>query len=125
MDKEFIEKIKKSLLEEKLKLEKKLEEISAKNKDIKGDYDAYFPNIGDEIDDNVLEVAEFEEEIGVENSLEISLKQVNQVLEKIENNNFGICEKCKKEIEKQRLLVFPAAALCQKCIKSKILNQQI
>ena len=123
MDKEFIEKIKKSLLEEKLKLEKKLEEISAKNKDIKGDYDAYFPNIGDEIDDNVLEVAEFEEEIGVENSLEISLKQVNQVLEKIENNNFGICEKCKKEIEKQRLLVFPVAALCQKCIKSKILNQ--
>ncbi|PKL72076.1 hypothetical protein CVV26_03085 [Candidatus Kuenenbacteria bacterium HGW-Kuenenbacteria-1] len=119
MDKNFIEKIKKSLLEEKEKLKKKLNEIAVKNKNVKGDYIAKFPNLGDEEDENISEVAEFEENIGTENSLEISLQQVNRALEKIEKNKFGICEKCGKEIEERRFLAFPAAILCQKCIKIK------
>jgi len=118
MNQKNIEKIKKTLLEEKEKIEKKLSQITTKNKDVKNDYTANFPNIGDDIEDNISEIADFEEEIGVENSLEISLQQINQALEKIEKNKFGICEKCNKKIEEQRLLAFPAAILCQKCIKS-------
>lgn len=118
MNKKFIEKIKKTLFEEKEKLEKKLNEIAVKNKGVKDDYTANFPNLGNEEDDNILEIKEFEENIGIENSLEISLQQINQALEKIKENKFGICEKCGKKIEKKRILVFPAAVLCQKCIKS-------
>ncbi len=117
MNKEFIKKIQKTLFEEKEKLEKKLNTIAVKSADVKGDYTANFPNLGNEEDENILEIEEFEENIGIENSLEISLQQINKALEKIKENKFGICEKCKKEIEKQRLLVFPAAVLCQKCIK--------
>lgn len=120
MNKQFIEKIKKTLLEEKEKLEKKLNTIAVKNKDVKDDYIANFPNIGEDEDENILEIEEFEENIGVENSLEISLQQINQALEKIRENKFGICEKCDKEIEERRLLVFPAAVLCQKCIKNTL-----
>ncbi|MFH1838174.1 MAG: TraR/DksA C4-type zinc finger protein [Candidatus Kuenenbacteria bacterium] len=118
MNKNFLEKIKKTLFEEKKKLEKKLNEIAIKNEDTKDDYVANFPNIGNEEDENILEVTEFEENIGIENSLEISLQQINQALKRIEENKFGICEKCNKEINEQRLLVFPAAVLCQKCIKN-------
>jgi DnaK suppressor protein len=118
MDKNFIEKIKKSLFEEKEKLEKKLNEIAIKSKDIKDDYNAIFPNIGNEEGDNALEIEEFEENIGVENSLEISLQQIYRALKKIKENKFGICEKCGKKIEEKRLLIFPAAIICQKCIKT-------
>lgn len=52
-----------------------------------------------------------------------SLKQVGgnvkKALEKIKNGVYGKCEKCGKEIEQKRLMVFPTAELCLSCTAKK------
>lgn len=50
------------------------------------------------------------------NLLEERLSDINKALKKIEENNYGICENCKKEIEKDRLEVNPAARTCKECM---------
>jgi RNA polymerase-binding transcription factor DksA len=51
----------------------------------------------------------------LEHSLEIKLKNINLALEKIGKEKYGVCEKCKKEIEEDRLMVYPDARFCLKC----------
>ena len=65
------------------------------------------------------EVEEYDNLLSLEHNLELRLKDINWALEKIPAGNYGICEKCGKEIEKQRLMVAPEAKLCIKCNESK------
>ena len=66
---------------------------------------------------DMAERAEDYEERSIKlNSLEIRLSDVNEALEKIEGDNYGICENCKKEIEEDRLEVNPAARTCKECV---------
>ncbi|HLP86943.1 MAG TPA: TraR/DksA C4-type zinc finger protein [Candidatus Paceibacterota bacterium] len=50
------------------------------------------------------------------NSLESRLADVNKALLKIEEGDYGICEKCGKQIEEDRLEVNPAAVTCKECM---------
>jgi RNA polymerase-binding protein DksA len=43
------------------------------------------------------------------------LAEVNAALAKIDNGNYGACEKCQKNISDQRLQAVPYAALCIHC----------
>ena len=47
------------------------------------------------------------------------LKQVEAVLEKIAQNEYGVCEKCAEEIPEARLEIMPYAEFCTQCL-SKI-----
>lgn len=47
------------------------------------------------------------------------LNDINNALKKFENGSYGKCEKCKKEIEYERLEVLPSAKLCLECEKDK------
>lgn len=68
-------------------------------------------------DGDMAERAEDYEERSIKlNLLELRLSDINKALEKIEGNNYGICENCKKEIEKDRLEVNPAARTCKECM---------
>lgn len=117
MDKKIIEQIKNNLLKEKKKLEKSLKNFAKKN--IYNDYNTVFPDYGDEEDENVGEVATFSDNLSLEHSLEKSLKDVNEALERIENGNYGICRYCGKKINEQRLLVRPVSGACIEC-KTKL-----
>ena len=55
--------------------------------------------------------------MSVEHTLELRLKDINNALEKIKNNDYGLCDKCKKEIEIKRLKIVPEAKQCLKCSK--------
>ena len=46
---------------------------------------------------------------------QLKLKQLNLVLKKINDNNFGICLKCKSPIPIQRILIRPESLLCVNC----------
>jgi len=50
------------------------------------------------------------------NSLELRLSDINKALGKIDDGNYGVCEKCKKKIESDRLEVNPAATTCKECM---------
>ncbi len=44
------------------------------------------------------------------------LKQIDRLIQKLLNNeNFGVCEECGKQIPAERLLIVPETSLCVKC----------
>jgi len=109
---------------DKLENEKKLlvEELSTLGKvDKTGDWQAV-----PESEMNIQEVQDeadmadrsedFEERALKVDKLETRLNDVNKALEEIENNKYGNCETCKKEIEEDRLEANPAAHTCKTCM---------
>lgn len=49
------------------------------------------------------------------NQLEEHLSQTEEALERIENNEYGVCQNCGKQISPQRLEALPTARLCMEC----------
>ena len=68
--------------------------------------------IGDKEDDNAAEVAAFESNLSLEETFEQSIEMVNKALSKLENNTYGLCEKCDNPIAKERLEIMPTATKC-------------
>ncbi len=67
---------------------------------------------------DMAERAEDYEERSIKlNVLEARLSDINKALEKIDGENYGICEVCGKEIETDRLEVNPAARTCKECME--------
>lgn len=103
----FFKKQKKLLLLEKARVEEELEAINK------------FPKYGDSEEANAQEIERFEEYKGIEKELKQLLKEVNNTLNLLEKNKYGLCQKCGNQIEKDRLQVFPAANTCVKCSRLK------
>ena len=47
------------------------------------------------------------------------MKKIRRAIEKLDEGNFGVCEKCGKKISEERLKARPIAALCIKCKKKQ------
>jgi DnaK suppressor protein len=119
MREELINKFKKELEKEKEEIKKRLEEFARKGS-TPDDWETKFPHYNSEAGSGALEMAadeveEYENLRSVEQVLEVKLKNINLALEKIKKGNYGICEKCKKEIEIERLEAVPEARFCSKC----------
>ena len=117
MDKKFIKQQEKRLKNEKKTIEKELKRFAKKNGNIKGNYKTIMPDFGQHKDDEALEFSLYENMLPVEYNLEKRLINVNRALEKIKNNKYGICAKCKKPITQSRLEIIPEIELCIKCQK--------
>ncbi len=115
---DFLEKIKKALLEEKGRLEKELAKFAKKNPRLADDYNSRFPEYGDKEDENAAEVAEYATNLSLEDTLERTLRDVNTALEKIAKEKYGVCKYCKKPIETRRLLARPTSSSCVSCKKA-------
>ncbi len=116
--KEFLEKIKKILSLEKTRLETELAKFTTKNAHASDDYDSKFPSYGDKEDENANEVADYAANLTLEDSLEKTLRDVNQSLDRLKKGNYGICKYCKKEIEIKRLEARPTSSACVECKKT-------
>lgn len=118
MDKKIIEKLKEKLESGRDSLQKELKSFATEDKNLKHNWDAKYPNREDvDKDEAADDVQEYDNLLSLEHSLEVKLKDVNLALEKMENGQYGICEKCGKEIEEDRLKAVPEAKLCMKCKK--------
>ena len=106
------------LTSEKQELEKMLAYFAKKDPNLKGNWNAQFPNMGEKssfssgaLEERQDEVEEYEAELSEEHTLESRLQEINAALERMERNTYGICAKCGKEIPLDRLGANPAA-LC-------------
>lgn len=109
----------------KLEEEKKLlnDELGSLGKvDETGDWEATpeadmsTQEVQDEAD--MSERAEDYEERSIKlNSLEARLSDINKALVKIDGEGYGVCEKCNKKIEEDRLEANPAALTCKDCME--------
>lgn len=105
---EIIAELKEKLLEEKKNLEGELGRLG-KPTDIKGDFETKFDDIGSAPDENATEVEEYVDNLGVENTLEAQLKDIDDALAKMEEGKYGVDEYTGKEISIDRLRAYPAA----------------
>jgi len=118
MEKLFIKKIKEKLEKEKSSIEEQLQGFAKKDKKLAGDWETRFPEFnGGNLEEEADEVEEYETLLPIEFSLENRLRDINLALEKIKKGEYGKCEKCGKEIPRERLEVCPEARFCLKCQK--------
>ena len=115
LSQEFIDKTKDLLIKEKENLEKRLANFAHKNEQVGGDYDADFPEYGDDDDENAREVATYSDNLSLEHSLEKALRDVNKSLERIAEGTYGICKYCGQEIGEKRLKARPVSSACVAC----------
>ena len=116
--KEFLDKITNLLQDQKVKLESELGKFTKKSSHVSDDFDTKFPEYGDKEDENAAEVAEYINNLPVEEGLEKTLRDVNKSLERIKKGTYGTCKYCKKQIEEKRLLVRPTSSACVECKKA-------
>ena len=102
LDKDFIEKQKKQLLEKKKELEESLKEFDDKKHDF-----------GTDEDDAVHETEYYTDNVQIHAVLEKQLKDVIDALKKVDQGKYGICEKTGKVIDKARLNAVPEARFCE------------
>ena len=114
MNKRDAEFFKKKLLAEKATLEEELGGISQPSTNTPGVWDA---NTGgmevDAADENEVagKIEEYEENANIASHLENQLNETKGALERIEKGTYGLCEKCGKPIEKERLEANPSARI--------------
>lgn len=113
MDAKFIAARKADLENRRQELLKELNVDTVQVSD--NDYTAKFVDYGEKEDENAAEVADFEKNLSMEKTLEISLYNVNKAINKIETGDYGICEKCGQLIDPKRLEAFPSATACMEC----------
>ena len=112
LDQQFIEKVKNKLQEERSRIEGELKNFASRDEHDKDAYNPKFPDTTDKLEESAGEVAQFVDELALEGSLEQTLKAIDHALEKTEDNSYGICDVCKKEIDPKRLGANPSAATC-------------
>lgn len=114
MNKKDLEYFKNRLLSEKAELEEELAGIGQKNPSMAGGWEATSKGIEvDSADENEVadKFEEYEENSGIVKKLDDQLIEVKSALERIEKNTYGICEKCDKPIERDRLEANPSARI--------------
>ena len=118
MRKEDLENFKKQLEKEKKNIIEQLNSFARKEPG-RENWSAKFPEFDGSSarEEEVDEVEEYTTLLSLEISLERKLKEINSALERIKKGIFGICEKCKREIEIERLKANPAERYCKNCGK--------
>ncbi|OGH59849.1 MAG: hypothetical protein A2725_02430 [Candidatus Magasanikbacteria bacterium RIFCSPHIGHO2_01_FULL_33_34] len=116
--KEFLNEIKALLLQEKENLTDELDRFTKKNPHTSDDYDASFPNYGDEEDENAREVAQYTANKPLEITLEKTLRDTNKALESLSKGTYGICKYCDQPIDEKRLRARPTSGACISCKKT-------
>jgi RNA polymerase-binding transcription factor DksA len=116
MNNKLLEELKQRLITQKSSLEKELESFAKEDKNLANNWDARYPsrengNMEEEAD----EAQEYDNLLSLEHSLELKLKNVSSALKKFEKGNYGICEKCGKKMDTERLNACPEAKICIKC----------
>jgi DnaK suppressor protein len=127
MDKKTLSELKKKLEQERTLLEKDLLKFANKDKKMPDDYDTRFPDLGGRSsspDEDANETEMYENLLAVEYALELRLKEVNEALGKIKENDYGQCEICKKDIQLDRLKANAAAKTCVNCNNKNNLQEK-
>ncbi|WP_408611133.1 TraR/DksA family transcriptional regulator [Glycomyces xiaoerkulensis] len=70
---------------------------------------------GDDQIDSGSKTVEHEHEVALAGAISERIRQVRHALERLDDGDYGICERCGKPIPAARLAAFPSATLCVSC----------
>lgn len=114
----FLEEMKTALLDEKKKLETELASFAHRNPKSPDTFEADYPNFGESEDENAAEIAQYGDNLSLEQELESALKDVNSALKAVEDGSYGVCKYCKQVISDDRLRARPTSTSCIVCKKT-------
>lgn len=66
-------------------------------------------------EDNAQLLERFQENIALKKNLLKILENVKRALEKIQDGSYGVCDRCRLEIQAERLEIYPASIICIRC----------
>lgn len=116
--KSFLSQIEEALNKEKKQLEQELAKFAKKNPHDKDDFEASFPEYGNELEDNAREIAEYTANKPLEITLEKALRDISKALKHLHDGTYGICKYCDEPISEKRLLARPTSSSCVSCKKT-------
>jgi DnaK suppressor protein len=67
------------------------------------------------MEENTSEVAKYDLNLSLEQTLEKALRDVNKALGSVDKDDYGICKYCQQPIEKARLMARPTSSACVSC----------
>src|SRR3989339_1140685 len=124
MTKDLIAKAKILLEAEKSRLETELSKFSHRNPKVTDEnFQTDFPNNGEGEDENASEVAQFSDNLSLEDELEKALRDVESALKMIDKGTYGTCKYCGQLIDERRLVARPTSTSCIQC--KKTLTQEV
>lgn len=103
------------LKKEEKKLEKQKEEISSQ--DPFKDEGRVIDNAASDTEAN--EQYFHQQKTAIQQEINRRLIQIRKALSRIKIGKYGVCEKCGKMIDTDRLMIMPEATLCASCAKEK------
>ena len=101
--------------------------LAARRDELRAEYDSTISEInelqrdrltdsaGDDQADTGTKTGEREQEISIANSILERITQVERALERLDDGQYGWCERCGNAIPVERLAAFPSATLCVTC----------
>lgn len=120
----LINKIRQKLQEERARLIRELSKFSHRNPQTKEtDFVTDYQDTGDDEDENASEVANFSDNLSLEDELEKALRDVENAIQMIEDGTYGKCKYCHQNIDERRLDARPTSTSCIQC--KKTLTQEV
>jgi RNA polymerase-binding protein DksA len=112
-----------TLRQELLENRVKIEEIMAKQSVMEEELQEYneVNDIMSKSDESAEEISEVISQLAVTESLEKTLKDINQALEMMNKGTYGECKYCNKQIPIARMRIRPVSTSCVEC-KSRFTN---
>ncbi len=109
---ERLERLRQALLEERTRLRQDLEHMSAEDSELATDATT---GVGNHMADDATEMYNQEAMVSLIRSQEQILDEVESALERMDDGNYGQCERCGQEIDYARLKARPYARYCMSC----------
>ncbi|MEK7132212.1 MAG: TraR/DksA C4-type zinc finger protein [Patescibacteria group bacterium] len=124
LTKSFIAEMEAALLQEKNKLISELSSFAHRNPQAPGiDFNTTYQSFGEGEDENAAEIAQFGDNLSLEQELESGLKDIDSALKAMEKGVYGTCKYCEQPISQERLKVRPTSTSCVAC--KKTLTQEV
>jgi DnaK suppressor protein len=115
MNEEILKGLKHKLEEEKKTLELDLEKFAQKTPGSSGDFETKYPDYGRGEEENESELIAYNTLKNIEEAIETRLWEIKEALLRLEQNVYGNCSQCGKEIEIEKLNTNPTTILCRGC----------
>ncbi len=80
-------------------------------------------HFGESEDENAAEIAQYSDNLSLEQELESALKDIESATNAIANGTYGVCKYCKQKIAEDRLRARPTSTSCIAC--KKTLTQEL
>ncbi len=119
----FIEEMKGLLGVEKTKLDKELSQFTHRDPKNPGVLITEYKDVGSDEGENAYEVAQFSDNLSLEQELESALKDVNSAIKAMDKGAYGTCKYCQQQISEARLRIRPTSTSCVAC--KKTLTQEL